>query len=178
MSRKSLVSQSEFSVVEQVSMKPEVFSVRPVWRYAYDGLEEEMSALSSIDASPSEENPCKTVQDGKDDADINVVMKRFGHGVPLPQPRGDAQYGDFTGVSDYQTALNELIRAQEVFDALPAVVREEFDNDPAELYKAVHDESQRDRLLELGLLERPPAPQEPMAVRVVPDPKPEGNPAS
>lgn len=46
------------------------------------------------------------------------------------------KFGDFLGVSDYQTALNQVIEAEEAFDALPAKVRARFDNQPVDFLES------------------------------------------
>lgn len=132
------------------------------WRFAYDGLEEEVSESTGT----LNDGESLTVQSGKDDADINVLVRRFGLGAEMPAPRSVAQYGDFSGVVDYQTALGQLIAAEEAFMALPAGMRSRFDNDPAKLFAFVHDDANFDEAVKLGLVEaKPVAP--PMEVRVV-----------
>ena len=41
------------------------------------------------------------------------------------------QFGDFSEVVDYRTALDQINRSKAVFEALPSVLRKRFDNDPA-----------------------------------------------
>ncbi|QXP44196.1 MAG: internal scaffolding protein [Arizlama microvirus] len=139
-----------------------VAAVPVIWRFAFDGLGDQVSAeTGSVNDGES-----LAVQSGKDDADINVLVKRFGLGAEMPAARSVAQYGDFSGVVDYQTALGQLIEAEEAFNALPAVLRSRFRNDPQELFAFVHDERNLPEAVELGLVV-PEAVVAPMKVEVV-----------
>lgn len=68
-----------------------------------------------------------------DEVDINTIVRRFGIGPSTPLGASAGVYGDFTGVSDYESALNTVRRAEQGFMTLPADVRERFDNDPGKL---------------------------------------------
>lgn len=148
------------------------------WRYADDGLEQESSLATALviptdkdgNSLPHED---RTRQDGKDDADINVLLARYGvkndkwptsaQLAALPVSGQRALYGDFTGETDFQLQQNAIIDAREAFLALPAKVRKEFDNDPAKLLEFVHDDKNYEKAKELGLLAEPkpaPKPQE------------------
>jgi phage internal scaffolding protein len=138
------------------------------WRYAYDGLEDAASAAAAIDFG---DEPSLTDQSGADDADINVILKRFGITGKLPESRSMPEWGvDFTGVMDYQSAQNHLIEAQSLFMEIPADLRKRFDNDPGQFMDFVADPKNKDALKEFGLLAPEPAVVAPMEVRVVPDP--------
>ena len=63
------------------------------------------------------------------------------------------KFGDFLGVSDYQTALNQVLEDEEAFDALPAKVRARFDNQPVEFLEFCSDEKNHDEMVELGLID-------------------------
>lgn len=104
----------------------------------------------------------QTIQSGKDDADINVLVRRFGLGEgPLaPPPKDPAHYGDFTNAP---TSLREILdikrSADEAFAQLPARMREYFHNDPAVLWGFVNDPKNREEAVEMGLLHKHvPAP--------------------
>lgn len=116
-------------------------------------------------------SPSRTIQSGKADADINVIVRRFGLTGQVKPNNLQPFYGDFSEVEDYQDAHNRLVAARESFQALPSDVRERFANDPGNLIRFVNDGRNLEEARRLGLM-RPvePAP-EPMAVRVVPDPK-------
>lgn len=63
------------------------------------------------------------------------------------------QFGDFLCVLDYQDALNQVMAAEEAFDALPAKLRARFDNEPAKLLSFCEDSVNRDEMIQLGLIE-------------------------
>lgn len=77
----------------------------------------------------------RTQQHQKDEADINVIMAKFGQtglvpaNVRLPVPE------DYEGIFDFQTAMNAVVEAKESFMALPAEIRSKFSNNPQEYMK-------------------------------------------
>uniref|UniRef100_UPI0040478447 hypothetical protein n=1 Tax=Algoriphagus sp. TaxID=1872435 RepID=UPI0040478447 len=114
--------------------------------YNYDtNLASEESALYC-------EDPSRTKQSFKEECDINTILKRFNITGQLPVGPLQPQYGDFSGVVDYQTALNAVIAAQESFNALPATLRNRFANDPAAFVDFCSDESNREEMIRLGLV--------------------------
>lgn len=68
-----------------------------------------------------------------DEVDINTIVRRFG--ITASRPSGDVGgvYGDFTGITDFESAVEAVERAQAGFMALPAEVRERFGNDAGRL---------------------------------------------
>ncbi|WNK13427.1 MAG: internal scaffolding protein [Microvirus sp.] len=100
-------------------------------------------------------------QSAKDEADINVLVRRFGLDGEIPTDVRAPSYGDFTNLGSYQEALNALLGAQNAFMEMPAAIRAEFDNDPHRFVAFCSDDANYDRMCDLGLL----AP-EPMQKRV------------
>lgn len=102
-----------------------------------------------------------TQQHQKDEADINTIVRKFGLTGQLPQDLRVPQYGDFTGISDYQTALNAVMQANESFLQLPAKIREKFHNDPEQFVNFCLDEKNRKEAEELGLVlaKKEPVPE-------------------
>lgn len=97
-------------------------------------------------------DPSMAQQQFRDECDINVILERFNVTGQLPVVPLNPEFGDFTGVYDYQSALNAVMAAEESFDALPARVRERFGNDPAAFVDFCLDESNREEIRQLGLL--------------------------
>lgn len=96
------------------------------------------------------------VQSEKDETDINLLVKRFGVG-PLSQMQvRRPTYGDFSGLDNYQDAMNALLAANESFMAMPSSVRERFHNNPAEFVAFCSDENNLDELREMGLADKIP----------------------
>lgn len=91
-------------------------------------------------------------QSFKEECDINTIVKRFGIGYEMPQNHRIPQYGDFTGISDFHTAMNAVATAREAFDELPADIRAKFHNDPGKYVDFCLDDKNRDQLKEMGLL--------------------------
>lgn len=89
----------------------------------------------------------------KDECDINNILRQFNVTGLLPEAPLSPRYGDFTGISDYQTALNAVIAAEDEFMALPANLRTRFENDPKNLIDFLADESNRAEAEKLGLVD-------------------------
>ena len=101
------------------------------------------------------EEPSLAQQHFKDECDINNILRQFNISGMLPANPLSPRYGDFSGIGDYQSALNAVIAAEDQFMALPANIRARFDNDPAQLIDFISDESNRSEAEKLGLLEIP-----------------------
>lgn len=97
-------------------------------------------------------NPSRTQQHFRDECDINSILQRFNVTGELPTGSVQPQYGDFSGITDYQSALNAVMAAQDSFLALPAKLRARFDNDPALFVDWASDEANKDEMKALGLL--------------------------
>lgn len=113
-----------------------------------------------------------TQQEFKEEADINTIVRRFGLTGKLPDSPRLPVSGDFTGVGDYQSALNAVLEAEAQFMALPAQLRARFENDPQRLMTFMADDRNRDEAVKLGLVKAPPPPQEPAAAAAAPSPSP------
>jgi len=88
--------------------------------------------------------------------DINYIVAQAARGITeFHSPAIPPQYGDFTAVTDFQTALHQVRQAQNQFMALPAELRREFDNDPGQLLGFLGDPGNRQRAVELGLIAQP-----------------------
>jgi phage internal scaffolding protein len=96
--------------------------------------------------------PSRTKQSFRDECDINHILRQFNVTGQLPVGSVQPQYGDFSGITDYQSALNAVMAAQDSFLQLPAKVRAKFDNDPALFVEFASDEANRDEMKALGLL--------------------------
>ena len=96
--------------------------------------------------------PSRTKQSFRDECDINNILRQFNVTGQLPVGSVQPQYGDFSGITDYQSALNAVMAAQDSFLQLPAKVRAKFDNDPALFVDWASDEANKDEMKALGLL--------------------------
>lgn len=97
-----------------------------------------------------------TQQQFAKEADINEIVRRFGLTGQIPDGIGAPQSGDFTGITDFTEAMRQVRNAQEAFDKLPATTRSRFNNDPGLMLAFLHDETNRDEAMKLGMLRKPP----------------------
>lgn len=107
-----------------------------------------------------------TDQSGKDDADINTLVRRFGLTGHIPVLDRVPLQSDFVQLTDYHSALNALIAADETFMSLPADLRSRFDHDAGKFVEFCSNPDNRDELLNLGLIDKVVEPV-PMKVEVV-----------
>jgi phage internal scaffolding protein len=98
------------------------------------------------------EEPTRTQQHHREECDINVILERFGKTGQLPVNAISGTYGDFSGVHDYHTALNAIIASESEFAALPAQIRNRFQNDPSNLIEFLDDPRNKAEAESLGLI--------------------------
>ena len=124
-------------------MKKSTF-LRTAYNYDLDAASNE-SGLHCEDAS-------LTQQHFKDECDINNILRQFNVTGLLPENTLSPRYGDFTGISDYHSALNQVIAAEDEFMRLPANIRARFNNDPAQLIDFLEKSDNKDEAIKLGLV--------------------------
>lgn len=96
--------------------------------------------------------PSRTKQEFRDECNINSIMAKYQKGEMVTHVnRFGGNYGDFTSVQDYQSSLNQVMQAQDMFLTLPAKVRSEFHNDPGRFLAFVQDPKNADELVKMGL---------------------------
>lgn len=122
--------------------------LRSAFNYDADAVSEETGFAC--------EGPSKTQQQFAEEVDINTIVKRFGIGAPLPLTEQMPVSGDFTGVSDFTSAMRLVRQAEEAFYELPAEVRARFGNDPARVIEFLDDGRNREEAVKLGLVQPPP----------------------
>ena len=98
------------------------------------------------------EEPTRAQQHHKDECDINVILERFGKTGQVPVNAISGTYGDFSGVHDYHTALNAIIASESEFAALPAQLRNRFDNEPSKLIEFLDNPQNKAEAEKLGLI--------------------------
>lgn len=106
--------------------------------------------------------PSRTLSQFADECDINKVIRRYGSlenyetmlmasgKVRTERP----QYGDFTNIPDFLEAQNTVAKATQLFEVLPARVRDDFANDPAKFLAFAQDEKNYDKMVEYGLAQK------------------------
>lgn len=131
-------------------MKPN-YTLRTFGNYDPDKASDESALEFDLDEEPS-----YTQQQFKEESDINEIMRRFGQGETIGPDYRTPLTGDFTGITDFTTAMQRATEAQSNFMQLPADLRERFANDPQRLLNFVSDEANRDEGIKLGLINAPP----------------------
>jgi len=102
----------------------------------------------------------RTKQSFKAECDINNIMAKYAKTGILEHARNvQGAYGDFSDVPDFQEARNRLIAAEQAFMALPAKIRKEFDNEPANLVAFIDNDDNYDEAVKLGLIPPKPKPE-------------------
>lgn len=101
----------------------------------------------------------RTQQSMRDEADINVLVKRFGVTGQMPVSVRIPEYQDFDAVFDFQSAQNAILQAQASFNAMPAEVRSRFDNSPQRFLEFCANPANLDEMRKIGLA----VPKEPEA---------------
>lgn len=100
-----------------------------------------------------DDDPGVTQQHFRDETNVNSIMAKYGASRIISHyAQFQGNYGDFTDVQDYQTSLNEVIKAQDMFMSLPSELRNRFNNDPAQFLDFVGNDANRDEMKTLGLL--------------------------
>lgn len=105
----------------------------------------------SIETGLECNDPSLAQQHMRDETDINEIVRRFGLTGELPEAVRRPTYGDFTGVFDYQSALNAVRAADEAFGEMPAHVRARFGNDAAAFVEFCSDPANAEEFVKLGL---------------------------
>lgn len=131
------------SIEKPVSELPKVY-IRVPFMYDIEGVSES-TGLKCEDAS-------LTVQADAEEADINVLVKRFGLTGTMPVLERVPLNADFVGNISYQDALNALRAADEAFMELPAEVRQRFNHDAGAFVDFVSDEKNREEVRKMGFL--------------------------
>lgn len=117
----------------------------------------------------SEFSQTRTKQSFKEECDINNILRKYSLGI-MPESSGPGQYGDFSNVADYQTAVQSVMDANSAFAALPSQIRHRFEHDPTKLLAFLHDAKNRDEAIRLGLIPKPHT-EAPVASEPAPEPK-------
>lgn len=113
--------------------------------YNYDADE------ASVQSGLVCEDESLTLQSQAIDADINVIVKRYGVTGQLPQGWSIPTYQDFEGIFDYRTAMDAIRDAEHSFMSVPASIRARFDNDPQQFVAFCSDSGNVEELRKMGL---------------------------
>lgn len=123
------------------------------WRHQDDEVQHEIErANTRIDFN----DVSLTQQHFAKDADLNTIVKRYGitDGAIPPGALDPKWFGDFTDAADFREHLDRVRNATDRFNALPADIRTQFNNDPVELHDWVSDPANAEEAVLRGLLQR------------------------
>lgn len=103
--------------------------------------------------------PSLTVQDEKEETDINYIVNKYADGQKgiMTLDLGDSsqyaylQFGDATLPGDYSTALELVSGVREEFYSLPSYVRAKFGHDPMNFIDRLNDPATLEYLQQQGL---------------------------
>lgn len=137
-------------------------------RTALDHFHAHLCAIVCLDKSLAQ-------QQFKDEADPVYIAERFKLTGELPTVLELPRQGDYTGVFNFQTAMNAVVHGQRQFMSLPAKMRARFENDPQQLLDFLQDPNNKDEAIRLGLIPKPKEEQPPTPVPA-PAPVPTPNP--
>lgn len=93
--------------------------MNPSIRTQIDGLEDEYSLATALDTSA---DPMLTRQEYKDEADLNILLSRFG--VPGARPMTWGQEIDWN--TDLQQALGAMEQAKSVENTVPEELKSKY----------------------------------------------------
>lgn len=118
---------------------------------------------ASLESGTRCDDPHLAQQQFLEESDINTIVERFGLNGEMPVSPVVPSYGDFSEVTDFQSAMNAVVAAQAGFMELPAKVRARFSNDPQQLLEFLANGENRKEAIALGLIPEPVAPEVPVA---------------
>lgn len=107
-------------------------------------------------------------QSFKDEVDVNNVVVRFKATGVLPGGKEEPRYLDVSEMPSYREAMQRLRDVDSFFAALPAKVRDEFDNDPAAFLEFVSDPANAEEAERYGVADSTPDSGAPVGAPVSP----------
>lgn len=108
-------------------------------------------------------------QSHKDNVDINNIVKRNAGNMELitkVSQLSNFTYDDVT-TNNFEEMMNQMIRAKDTFIQVPSEIRKRFGNDPAAFMDFVHNNENKQQLIDWGLANAPPDDPQPVEVVVI-----------
>lgn len=112
------------------------------------------SDFDGMDPQTGEFPPSMTKQEFVEECDINNIIRAFSLTRQITHINAQAAQGaflDLPDAPDFQAGLNDVIRAQQAFAALPSMVRNRFENDPGQFLAFMDDPANNAEIVQLGL---------------------------
>ncbi len=99
------------------------------------------------------EGKSRVKQSFAEESNINNIMAKYEKtGILEHVNEHQGNYGDFADVEDYQTSVNKVIAAKEMFMGIPARIRADFENDPGKFLDFATNPENEEAMREYGLL--------------------------
>jgi len=106
--------------------------------------------------------PSKTKQSMADESNINIIMARYVKtGLIDHVSKYGPRYADMPNMSDFHEAMTLVTEAQQMFEELPAEIRSNFKNDPADFLDFVTNPENEEAMIEMGLADAQNEPDAP-----------------
>ena len=94
-----------------------------------------------------------TEQAHREQCDVNLIIRKYDKtGLILHVNKIEHKFGDMTA-NDFAMMQKIVTEAKSSFEALPTEIKNEFHNSPEEFLRFMEDPKNRDRALELGLID-------------------------
>ena len=87
----------------------------------------------------------------------NIIRSHDRNGVIEHINRGNAIYADFSGITDFSDALEQIREAQSEFMNIPSEIREKFQNDAGQFFKFASNPDNHQELQDMGLANPSPS---------------------
>lgn len=92
-----------------------------------------------------------TEQHHKDDVNILSIIKKYDKtGIINHTAKHAGTYSDMISAPDFQEAQYAIAQAETMFESIPARIRQEFDNDPANFLGFIQNPQNREAIEEYG----------------------------
>ena len=95
----------------------------------------------------------RTKQAHAKEADINHIMRKYLKTGLMEHSRNHQPDYGFATSDDFHTSMNIITKANSMFEDLPSSIRSRFENKPEQFLDFVNDESNKEEMLEMGLLD-------------------------
>ncbi len=132
-----------------------------------------MEIFSASDVRPRVQShpvgKSRTKQSFREESEISNILSRYVRtGVADHMNAHEGEYG-FASSLDFHQAMNLVTKADQMFEALPAVLRKRFNGAPGEFLDFVQNPENQEEMIKLGLanrkagVEREPVVADPVA---------------
>lgn len=91
--------------------------------------------------------------------DVNYIIAKYDkEGIINHLAKFEYKYGDMTA-NDFAQMTAAVLQAKQTFEAMPSKIRNEFDNSPEKFLAFMDDPANRDKAIELGLIDQDWTPE-------------------